>query len=62
MRQRSELNRGKLKFHPEKEGASWIPVLVGVANPFACPALNHNGALHRSYTAQLRQWETQQRC
>lgn len=56
MRQCSELNRGKLEFHPEKEGASWSPVLVAVVNLFASPALNHNGAVHRSYTAQLRQW------
>ncbi|KAF6344847.1 hypothetical protein mRhiFer1_010225 [Rhinolophus ferrumequinum] len=55
-RQCSEVNRGKLEFHPEKEGASWSPVLVAVVNPFTSPSLNHNGAVYRSYTAQLRQW------
>lgn len=50
MRQCSELNRGKLEFHPEKEGALWSPVLVGVAHCFAPPASNHNGVLHREVT------------
>ena len=46
MKQCSELNRGKLEFLPEKEGAFGSPVLVGVAHSFASPALNHNGVLH----------------
>lgn len=63
MKQCSELNRGKLEFLPEKEGAFGSPVLVGVAHSFASPALNHNGVLHTEVnTARLRQWETQQRC
>lgn len=62
-RQCSALNRGKLECHPEKQGASRSLVLLGVAAPFACPALNHNGAsAQRSDIAQRRQWENQQRC
>lgn len=54
----SELNRGKLECHPEKEGALWSPALVGVAQPFVSSALSHDGALHRSHTKQLRPRET----
>lgn len=58
MRECSELHRGKLEFHPEKEGAFWSPVLVGVAQPFAAPAWKHDGALRTSSTEQPRQRET----
>lgn len=62
-RQCSALHRGKLEFHPEKDGASRSLVLVRGADPFACPALNHNGAsAQRSDIAQRRRWENQQRC
>lgn len=54
----SELHRGKLECHPEKEGALCSAALVGVAQPFVSTALSHDGALHRSYPKQLRPRET----
>lgn len=45
----SELHRGKLECHPEKEGALCSAALVEVAQPFVSSALSHDGALHRSY-------------
>lgn len=45
----SELNRGKLECHPEKEGALRSPALAEVAQPFVSSALSHDGALHRSH-------------
>lgn len=45
----SELHRGKLECHPEKEGALRSAAPVEVAQPFVSSALSHDGALHRSY-------------